>query len=134
MKPFDLEAAKKGAPVRLKDGSSARIIAFDAEGDYPIVALVRDRNEGEVVMRFTNEGRNQMSTPDLCLDLTMVPVKHEGWVNIYRITVTLTEQSLTNGIIQYGSGQFFYKTKQLAEATGKINPHYITTVSIEWEE
>ncbi len=40
-KPFDLEAAKAGAPVMTRDGRPARILAFDLKADeYPIAAAI----------------------------------------------------------------------------------------------
>lgn len=40
MKPFDLDAARAGAPVCTRAGACARIISFDRAASYPIVALV----------------------------------------------------------------------------------------------
>lgn len=41
MKPFNIEHAKAGAPVRLSDGTElVRIIATDARGGYPVIALI----------------------------------------------------------------------------------------------
>ncbi len=40
-KPFDLEAAKNGAPVVTRDGQPVRIICFDKQGGCPIVVLCR---------------------------------------------------------------------------------------------
>lgn len=40
MKPFDLEAAKAGAPVCTRDGRSARIICTDCRGVDSVLALV----------------------------------------------------------------------------------------------
>jgi len=39
--PFNLEAAKRGAPVQTRSGSPARIICFDAAGPEPLVVLLR---------------------------------------------------------------------------------------------
>lgn len=41
MKDFDLQAAKKGAPVCTRDGHKARIVCFDIRNnDFPIVAVI----------------------------------------------------------------------------------------------
>jgi hypothetical protein len=42
MKPFDLEAARKGLPVQTRGGSPARIVCFNAEGPNPLVVLLKD--------------------------------------------------------------------------------------------
>lgn len=47
MKPFDLEAAKAGKPVCTRDGRKARIICFDRNWEYPIVALIECENGEE---------------------------------------------------------------------------------------
>ena len=49
-------------------------------------------------------------------------VKHEGWVNIYRM----------HGVIRIECGCVVYKTKQ--EAISCAGMHAIATVKIEWEE
>ena len=46
MKPFNLEAAKKGAPVCTREGKPVRILCFDRIGDtYPIIGLI---NHGDI--------------------------------------------------------------------------------------
>lgn len=39
-KPFDVEAAKKGAVIETKGGRPVRIVCYDRKDDYPIIALV----------------------------------------------------------------------------------------------
>lgn len=38
MKPFDLDAARAGASVCTRAGAGARIICFDRDAIYPVVA------------------------------------------------------------------------------------------------
>ena len=45
MKPFDLEAAKTGAPVETRNGKPARIVCFDAAGPEPLVVLLKNEDE-----------------------------------------------------------------------------------------
>lgn len=56
MKPFDLEAAKRGAAVCTRDGSCVRIVRTDCEGEDPIVALVNYKT-GEDVYTYNSRGR-----------------------------------------------------------------------------
>lgn len=58
MKPFDLEKAKKGAPVCTRSGKKARILAFDAnhEEGYNIVALEENEDGFEEVITVDNNG------------------------------------------------------------------------------
>ena len=54
---FDLDAAvNRGATLRTRGGYPARIVATDAKGKYPIVALV-DVGSEELALRYTKEGR-----------------------------------------------------------------------------
>lgn len=69
MKPFDLEAAKRGAAVRTRDGSCVRIVCTDCRGEDPIVALV-DYETGEDVSTYNSRGRYHGSA-DSDLDLFM---------------------------------------------------------------
>ena len=39
-KPFDAEAAKKGAVIETKSGRPVRIVCYDRKDNYPIIALV----------------------------------------------------------------------------------------------
>lgn len=56
MKQFDLAAAKAGAPVCTRDGSTSRIICFDRVSLYPIVGLLRNSNNEEYAETFTIDG------------------------------------------------------------------------------
>lgn len=75
MKPFNLEAAKAGAPVITRDGRGARITCFDNEGDYPILALI-EGNKKEVYAYNSNGSMIYgVSAPgDLFMDLVGIEV------------------------------------------------------------
>ena len=117
LKPFDLQAAKAGKPVRTRDGRKVRIICFDSKNDprRPIVALV-EHNDNELLYEYTIEGKERFShiSTTGTSDLMMLPEKKEGWVNVYK--------------------HFAYRTKE--EAQSNINPdnEFIDTIKIEWEE
>lgn len=81
MKPFDLEAAKAGKPVCTRDGRKARIICFDANGEYPLIALITLDNDADDIKRYTVGGR-YYGRSESSHDLMMLPEKKEGWVNI----------------------------------------------------
>lgn len=70
MKPFDIDAAKKGAKVCTRDGCPARILCFDKKGDtYPIVALYEYKGR-ERFVSYTLYGRYHYQLKDPC-DLMM---------------------------------------------------------------
>lgn len=81
MKPFDIELARQGKPVCLRNGRKARIICFDVKNSaYPIVALVED-GEYEVTMYFNEKGRTCAHPSGY--DLMMASEKKEMYINIY---------------------------------------------------
>ena len=60
IKQFDLEAYKKGANVKTRDGHEVRIICTDKEDPYfPIVALVKLADGSESTQFYTSNGRKQ---------------------------------------------------------------------------
>lgn len=116
-KPFDLEAAKAGAPVMTRAGRSARILAFDlkAADECPIVvAIETDDGKSEVVRTYTKYGYAADEYDD---DLIMAPVKHRAWANVYKGHISDT-----------------FHTEEEAIKYGKKFSTYITTVLVEWEE
>ena len=116
LKLFDLEAAKAGKPVCTRDGRKARIIFFDRKVDTPIVALIEHADGSEILQCYFNNGKcchNETSD----YDLMMLPVKKEGWVNIYRSQI--------------------YDTLERAKEAYKRtcnDDNYLQTIKIEWEE
>ena len=118
LKPFDLEAAKKGKPVCTRDGRKARIICFDAKGDKPIIALVEAKGNKdaliEKVERYFINGHSVFEVRETNNDLMMLPEKKEGWVNVYKERI--------------------YSTKEEAIEATYDGATYIDTVKIEWEE
>ena len=73
IKPFDLEAYKKGAKVQTRGGAEARIICTDAKDrHFPIVALIELVDGGEVVQSYTSDGRIYFNGESEALDLVIV--------------------------------------------------------------
>ena len=122
LKPFDLEAARKGKPVCTRDGAKARIICFDAKCSTPIIALVTTDDGEEITFDYLIDGTFANSeNPDN--DLMMLPEKHEGWVNVYKgidgeITI----------------GQYPYPTREACEKVARPEDGYIYTTKVVWEE
>ena len=126
MKKFDLQEyfINPSCKVVTRDGRSVRILCTDANGPYPIAALVRNENNEDSACMFKEDGtflEGNKSSHDLFFD---VEIKH-GWVNLYR-----TEQ----GFVIFGS---VYDTKEDAldelEKTDGMCKN-IDTIQIEWEE
>ena len=81
MKPFDLEAAKAGAPIVTRDGRPAKFIAHVAEA-HPSQRLLM-LIDGTVHTKFES-GKYAASPAHVSdNDLFMAPVKRTVWVNLY---------------------------------------------------
>lgn len=119
-KPFD-----PTKPVQTRDGRKARIVCTDAtQSDYPIVALI-DSVFGEVPYAFRKDG-TRFPKEDLDMteiDLINIPVKKEGWVNVY-----------APGFQDFYVGwcSHAYRTKDQADK--EAQPDRLDCVRIEWEE
>lgn len=151
LKPFNLEAAKAGKPVCTRDGRRARIICSDREfiykeQNYCIVALIKDGSYSESVYSYTEDG---LFNPNKIHnnDLMMLPEKHEGWVNVYKLKSSAYKDfpyacllsPTKNGAISImdsngspSSSVELFKNL-LVDDVLKDNP-LIATVRIEWNE
>lgn len=83
LKKFDLEAAKAGKPVCTRDGRKARIICFDRNWEYPIVALIECENGEEMISACDKDGKARIYETQ-GTDLMMLPEKKEGWIIIHK--------------------------------------------------
>lgn len=125
MKQFNLQEYLKNPSRKIvtRDWRTVRIICTDFQSDKPIIGLVKDKEENkERAYNFSEDGR-QYPTEDVVesnLDLFFVPIKKEGWVNIYQ-----DNELKCNSI---------FDTKEKAEEIGKSLDNYITTIKIEWEQ
>ena len=125
MKQFNLQEYLKNPSRKIvtRDWRTVRIICTDFQSDKPIIGLVKDKEENkERAYNFSEDGK-QYPTEDVIesnLDLFFVPIKKEGWVNIYQ-----------DNELKWNS---IFDTKEKAEEIGKSLDNYITTIKIEWEQ
>lgn len=85
--PFDLEAAKAGAPVITRDGSSVRIVCWDRVGCATIMALVMNKlGDLESPCFYTRNGVCFAPTIPCSkqFDLFMAPKRIKKWRVVYR--------------------------------------------------
>lgn len=78
MKPFDLEAAKRGEPIRTRDGRSVKFIAHVPEAEEFRVLVLTEKSVGA----FRDDGTLHKNS-NSALDLFMAPKKRTVWVNLY---------------------------------------------------
>lgn len=123
MKPFSLKEYLKNPARKVvtRKGNPAKIVYTDAEEDdrLPIVATVFYEDGSAHSFNYTKYGL--LSNGESDLDLFFVPIKREGWVNIYNFE----ENRIVTGDV--------YLNKE--EAIKNIrDKKYIATVKVEWEE
>ena len=100
MKPFNLQAAKAGAPIVTRDGRPAKFIAHVAEAhpSQRLLVLI----DGCVLAKFEN-GKYASSPAHVSdNDLFMAPVKRTVWANVYgygRATWYNTEKDADDGAL-----------------------------------
>lgn len=82
--PFNAEQAKQGKPVCTKDGRPVRILCYDRDNDFPIVALIREWNGEQSVATYTMEG--VAGTGNNNDDLVIIGVERKGYTAILRDT------------------------------------------------
>ena len=86
MKQFNLEEYLKNSSKKVitRDGRNVtRFLCTDAEGDYPIVALVKNNHDSnEIALSYTKDGKFYKGSLGI-YDLFFAPEKKEGWVNIF---------------------------------------------------
>lgn len=76
MKPFDLEAAKRGEPIVTRDGRAAKFIAHVPELNFPVLVLLD--------VGLWQARKDGTSNVGVHVDLFMAPKKRTVWVNLYR--------------------------------------------------
>lgn len=119
MKPFNIKEYNDNPSRKVvtRDGRPVRILCTNARRSYPVIALIED-NEEDLLYAYLPDGT--MCSMLKQNDLFFVPIKREGWANIYKNT----QGQFSTGII--------YNTKE--EALRVANHDSIATTKIEWEE
>ena len=125
MKQFNLAEYLKNPERKIvtRDGRKVkRVLCVDAKGDYPIVALIKSKDEKEEYpFRYTVNGQFSPCYEKQA-DLFFVPEKYERWVNVYK-------ESKED--IYFGD---LYSSEKEAKDNINSSANCIATVKIEWEE
>ena len=126
MKEFNLEEYLKNPSqeVVTRDGRAVRIICTDAKsGKCPIVGLVFNEEQGEEEVYNFMENGKFFPDQDWFLDLFFVPIRREGWINVYRFK----DDTRTIGCLFSSDEEAKLHKYDRASV-------YIKTIKIEWEE
>ena len=124
MKPFNIKEYNDNPSRKVitRDGRPVRILCTNAKRDYPIVALIEDKNNKEDLL-YAYLPNGTMCGMTKQNDLFFAPIKKVIWGNLY---------STQLGTIFSGD---FYKTEEAAlKEKAKDFSKYITTFKVEWEE
>lgn len=108
MKPFDLEAAKRGEPIQTRDGQLVKFIAHVPEADESQRLVILIDN---TVVGFYKKGTHARDL-ETELDLFMAPRKRTVWVNLYRPYAD---------DYSYGQPATCFATKELADGSTSVN-------------
>ena len=92
MKPFDLEAAKRGEPIVTRDGREAKFIAHVPELNFPVLVLL-----GVGLWQARKDGTSNVGVH---VDLFMAPKNRTVWVNFFEPSMAC----------------FYYASEDLADA------------------
>ena len=84
MKRFSLKEylANPSQKVVTRDGRPARVICTDVNCKYPIVALIREEDNTELIFNFGQDGLFS-SGEERNVDLFFATETKVGWLNIY---------------------------------------------------
>ena len=128
MKHFSLKEYLKNPARKVvtREGNSVEIIYTNAEGRYPIVAVVTNKEGNKVTIKCTKYGL-WSENGESALDLFFEPIKKEGWVNIYNYVYNYVSTKTTGDV-------YSNKEEAIKNINFNSNLKYITTVKIEWEE
>lgn len=121
MKAFNLEEYLKNPDKKVvtRDGRPVRIVCTDREHEHPIIALIKEKDDTEVIYDYNEQGEfldNDCSNADLMF----ASEKKTGWVNIYNRATR-------------GCG-LIYESEEKAKQNADKDKPYVATTKIEWEE
>ena len=129
MKPFNLEAAKSGAPVVTRDGKPVRIICWDRQASdgrrETLVALVSDPDGAEVVVTCSPNGRHYSGNAESSNDLFIAPTKRTGWILVFPACI---EKGVPSAF-----GSYIYTSVEDAASVAREYKEAVVA-EISWEE
>src|SRR6056297_3034805 len=107
MKPFNLEAAKRGEPIVCRDGTPAKFVAHvpEAKGSNKVIALA-----DKLVFTCFENGSRSLFGDETSTDLFMAQKKRTVWINIYGTSATVycSEQDADKRAISWRIGNRAY--------------------------
>ena len=115
---------KVGDVIKCKNSDTKRII-ISRIGETIFISDLFGNYIQEISTTKSIAQNYKLVLTDYEQELLAAKRKKEGWMNIYK-----SSASLGGG----ASGIGIYTKEEDAVAMGKLNPNYISTIKIEWEE
>jgi len=106
---------KVGDTGKTRGGQDYRVVCVDAEGDNPVVALIRGDNEKDFPVTYKGKG-NFFIDGEHPLDLIKQPVREVGYAAMYRDCSGIIEHDIPELAIARAEGNDGYSDRFL-EAT-----------------
>lgn len=103
-----------------RDGKPVRILAVDAIGHLPVIALISRGGPEELILRLTSEGNVWPPPEDHPYDLVVAPREITGWMNVYK------------GQPDQGSIYTLLPSKEQADI--ESGPHRIACIQVTFKE
>ena len=129
-KPFDAEAAKRGARVETRSGRSVRIICYNKKGSYPIVALVT-YGDDENDLIYSVEGkyiRDRCSNDDLVIveEIEYPKFQVGAFIVFDRNVYEVSYVDNTNNLYHFQSVKYGFSQKLPTKNIDNICNHWNT--------
>lgn len=137
MEQFNLEKYLKNREKKIvtRDGRNMRIICTDCKGDHPIVGLIDNGCDNEILISFNNDGYAINENHKSDDDIFFAPTKKTGWVVV---SSSVAYPSISTEIIVY---ETYQEAKNAIPEQEKLINTYTPTnyfkyyvAKIEWEE
>lgn len=127
LKPFDLEAAKAGAPVIQATGFPARIVCYDFKhrnySEPRLIVAIEISDTHEEAFTYSKEGKADPCCSKYAQDLFMAPVIKTKFVTVSRIGKKIV------------LGSKLFDTQEDVDKYGKYLTEYrVGIAKVEWEE
>ena len=123
MERFKLDEYLKDTSRKIvtRDGRNVRIICTDVKGNAPIVAVIKEKDNTENVLRYESDGIMHGYHD---IDLFFAPDVHVGWINLHK-------GRLYGG--KYWPSVVYSTEEEAKEAAAQFNNPVFTT-KVQWEE
>lgn len=125
-KPFDLEAAKRGEPIMMADGTPCKFL-FHCPETKEVYVLAKNRLDAPTVFVRGEDGTGRVTLFDAVGAIVMIPKKTTLYLNIYRRG--------DDGFLYVGGTHYTHVAARWSPSSWLCSAlNYVKTVTVEIEE